>query len=142
MSVLVQIIDGPIGAEAERSVLARSTAMTDDRTGAIVRFEGIVRRIETDMTEARERALTALDYETYDPMALLQLERLARETATAHGVISIVVLHSRGRVRVGERSFVLVVASPHRKEALAAMHAFIDRLKVEVPIWKRPVWAS
>jgi len=45
-------------------------------------------------------------------------------------------------VAVGEVSFVLIVESAHRAEALAAMADFIDRLKQDVPIWKRAVWAE
>lgn len=109
---------------------------------ATLRFEGIVRRAERDPEAAdAERDLLALDYQTYDPMAQRELEALAASVAERHGLKSIVALHSRGRVRVGEVSFVLEVAAPHRAESLAAVADFIDRLKQDVPIWKWSVWA-
>ena len=37
---------------------------------------------------------------------------------------------------VGERSFRLQIAAPHRQEALAAMAEFIESMKRDVPIWK------
>ena len=75
-------------------------------------------------------------------MAQKQLAAVAHDIAREFGLLAVVTLHSRGRVRVGEISFVLTISSSHRAEALAAMTAFIDRLKRDVPIWKTPVWAD
>ncbi|MFM7810052.1 MAG: molybdenum cofactor biosynthesis protein MoaE, partial [Planctomycetota bacterium] len=110
------------------------------RCGADLRFDGVVRRAEGDAAAARD--LHALDYEVYEPMASRLLLGLAESIAREHGLASIVALHSRGAVPVGATSFVLRVRSPHRAEAIVAVTAFIDRLKRDVPIWKRPVWAS
>ncbi|MFN0010069.1 MAG: molybdopterin synthase catalytic subunit [Phycisphaerales bacterium] len=108
----------------------------------MLRFEGIVRRSEPcEQSAGAARNLLALDYEAYDPMAQRELESLARDVLARHGLISILVLHSRGRVAVGEVSFVLEVGAAHRAETLAAVAEFIDRLKRDVPIWKEPVWA-
>jgi molybdopterin synthase catalytic subunit len=148
--VVARVVDGPLTRDAEAGALAESGwrpardaagAPAQGRVGAAVRFEGIVRRLEPSAEEAgRERELVALEYQTYDPMAERELLSLACGTAERHGLASLVALHSRGRVGVGEVSFVLIVESPHRAEALAAMSAFIDRLKQDVPIWKSPVW--
>jgi molybdopterin synthase catalytic subunit len=109
--------------------------------GAVLRFEGIVRLGErSEAHGGEERDLLALDYQTYDPMAERELHSLAGRIADQHALSSLVALHSRGRVAVGEVSFVLIVESSHRAEAIAAMSAFIDRLKQDVPIWKKPVW--
>ena len=42
-------------------------------------------------------------------------------------------------MNVGQTSFRLQVSAPHRQPALAAMAHFIDAMKRDVPIWKRPV---
>ncbi|MBM4100714.1 MAG: molybdenum cofactor biosynthesis protein MoaE [Phycisphaerae bacterium] len=145
--VLALIIDGPLTPELEaRTLLGHADQLRslsgDGTIGATLRFEGIVRRAERDPEAAdAERDLLALDYQTYDPMAQRELEALAASVAARHGLKSIVALHSRGRVRVGEVSFVLQVAAPHRAESLAAVADFIDRLKQDVPIWKWSVWA-
>jgi molybdopterin synthase catalytic subunit len=103
-----------------------------DGAGAVVIFEGVVRP-----TEDAEQIL-GLRYEAYGPMARRELERLAEEAAREHGLMGIHVEHSVGEVGVGETSFRMTVRSVHRKEALAAMDEFIDAMKREVPIWKRP----
>ena len=121
----VHVVDGP---------LAPWVPMAFAGAGAVVVFDGVVRPLEDG------RTLEALDYEAYRPMADRQLERLAAEAAARHGLVACLAWHSVGRVAVGEASFRLVVASAHRREALAAMDWFIDVMKKDVPIWKRPVW--
>ena len=129
--VRVAIVQGPVSLAS----LGESSCEADDRegVGSRVRFEGIVRGLENG-----ER-LAAIDYEVYEPMASRTLEAIAQEEATREGVRSITVLHSRGRVGVGEVSFAGEIRSAHRAEGLAALGAFIDRMKRDVPIWKRLV---
>ncbi|GJQ29641.1 MAG: molybdopterin converting factor [Phycisphaerae bacterium] len=147
--VVSRVIDGPVTPKVEQdTLLGRGWKPARDASGspagvvgAVLRFEGIVRRGErSEAHGGEERDLLALDYQTYDPMAERELHSLAGKIADQHGLSSLVTLHSRGRVAVGEVSFVLIVESPHRAEALAAMSQFIDRLKQDVPIWKKPVW--
>jgi molybdopterin synthase catalytic subunit len=47
-----------------------------------------------------------------------------------------------GRVLVGEASVVVAVSTPHRGEAFEACRWLIDRLKVEVAVWKKEVWGD
>lgn len=127
MNVRVAIIDGPL-------VRAPLSDAADCATGAVLRFEGVVRRDESG------RELRALEYRTYDPMAERELLALARDVGARHGLRSLTALHSRGVVGVGEVSFVLEVTGAHRAETLGATAEFIDRLKRDVPIWKVPLW--
>lgn len=160
--VVAAVVDGPVNAASEQRVLdasgwpgrgaprdhgrgsagGRAAANGFGQVGASLRFEGIVRRREPRAAEggASSGDLIALDYQTYDPMAERQLLLLGRDVAARHGLLALAALHSRGRVGVGEASFVLIVESAHRAEALAAMADFIDQLKRDVPIWKHPVW--
>ena len=125
MSITIAISDGPLGPIPH---------WTTDGAGAILSFEGNVREREGD------GVVSALDYQTYEPMAQTMLHRIASDLIERHGLLAMHIQHSRGRVGVGECSFRLLVAARHRKEALAAMDEFIDRLKRDVPIWKQPVW--
>jgi len=126
MNVAVTIVDGPIEKMAP--------AWNVPGAGATLAFEGIVRPTEDG------QPLIAIDYEAYEPMATKVLARIATRSREDFGLLGIVVEHSRGRVAVGECSFRLRVASLHRKEALAAMDRFIDELKCDVPIWKKPIF--
>ena len=131
MSVQVHIVDGPIGAAAERADSTNQGA-----AGAVVVFDGVVREMEDG------KRLAGLTYEAYEPMASRELLRLAEDVAAKHDLIGLACRHSRGFVGVGECSMRVVVRSAHRTAALVAMGEFIDRLKKDVPIWKSPVWAA
>ncbi len=134
MSVRITIVDGPLGAALSDSPEPPPPLVGTGEAGAVVTFDGVVRALEGD------RKIQALDYEVYEPMASRELGRLAADLLGSCGVLAIDAWHSRGRVQVGAVSFRLVVRSAHRKEALQAMDRFIDRMKRDVPIWKRAVW--
>ncbi|MCC6581732.1 MAG: molybdenum cofactor biosynthesis protein MoaE [Phycisphaeraceae bacterium] len=124
MKITVRIHDGPLAAAERWSV---------EGAGAVVCFDGIVRPTEAG------QPIAGLSYETYDPMAERELARLALEAIERFGLLAVKVEHSRGQVDHGACSFRLRIASSHRKEALAAADWFIDRMKQQVPIWKKPV---
>ncbi len=126
--VRITICNGPLEASAGQNATGESNL--PGGTGAAVCFEGIVRPMEAGT------AITGLDYEVYDPMATQQIEALATELITTHGLLGVEVEHSRGHVPAGACSFRLRIFAAHRKEALAAMDEFIDRMKRDVPIWK------
>jgi molybdopterin synthase catalytic subunit len=84
--------------------------------------------------------LVRLEYEVYEPMAARLLEQLARDAAKRYGCHAIRFLHSQGTVAPGEASVVIQVATPHRGEAFDACRYLIERLKHELPIWKREIW--
>ncbi len=114
---------------------------TPTGAGASLVFDGVVREGEPREGDAGAK-ISALDYEAYEPMAQRMIERIGDELIEKHGLIGMEAVHSKGRVAVGECSFRLIVYARHRKEALKAMDEFIDRLKRDVPIWKKPVWKS
>ena len=130
--VRIEIVEGPLS----REMLAEPSHDEDalQGVGSRIRFEGIVRGAEDG------RSLEAIDYEVYEPMASRMLEAIAHEETSREGVRSVVAIHSRGRVAVGEVSFLCEVRSAHRAEGLAALGSFIDRMKRDVPIWKRLVF--
>jgi MoaE-MoaD fusion protein len=110
--------------------------------GAVVAFEGIVRN------HTRSRQTLFLDYEAYEPMALIQMNALAEKVLANYKVREIVIVHRLGRLEIGETSVLIVVASAHRAAAFDACRFAIDTLKRTVPIWKKEhftdgaVWAD
>ena len=127
MSIEVHLREGP---------LATASPWRPHGAGAILCFEGVVRPTEAD------REIDALTYQVYEPMASRMLREIGDEIVARHGLLGLCVEHSSGRVGVGECSFRLRIAARHREEGLAAMAAFIDRLKKDVPIWKAPIWRA
>ena len=104
--------------------------------GAVITFEGVVR----DNTKGRQT--THLEYESYEPLAIAQMERVAAEITRQFSVTRIGVIHRLGTLQIGEASVVIVVGSPHRRAAFQAALETIDRLKREVPIWKKEFFSD
>lgn len=105
-------------------------------------FEGkIVERLEYEaynemaLTAMRQIGLRALAYDDKSDTALSQAEREAKRPRT------VIVAHRLGTVPVGEASVAIFVTSPHRASGLLSVHAAIDDLKAQVPIWKKEVYA-
>jgi len=99
--------------------------------GACVEFQGIVRELEG------ETALDGLFYEAYEAMARPLLERHFAEITMLHPCDAVLFIHRLGWVPVGEASLYVRVLSAHRGEGLRFLADAIDRLKRDVPIWKR-----
>ena len=99
--------------------------------GAVVVFEGVVRN------NTKGRATTHLEYECYEAMAKEQMTRIGHEIAAQFAIGQIGMVHRLGRLEIGEASVVVVATAPHRKPAFEAALEGINRLKREVPIWKK-----
>jgi len=110
--------------------------LVDPDTGAHAWFEGVTRR----MTENRQT--TQLTYEAFEPMAVAKLQELAQQAGTSFGLTAIVIVHRLGPVGIGEMSIVIGCCSPHRRGVLAAIPWLMDRIKTDVPIWKRELFAD
>lgn len=107
-------------------------------TGAVVVFAG---RVRADA--GRLGRVLALVYEAHEGPALARFRALESRARRRFGVTRSVIWHRVGRLRVGEVSVIVGVASPHRAAAFRAARDLIEELKVTVPIWKteraRPV---
>ena len=116
----------------EAPILPPSLALPSREVGASVEFQGIVRELENG------RSLQGLHYEAYESMARRQLEQIFEELCREHPCLGVTFVHRLGWVPVGEASLFIRVLAKHRGEALAFCAAAIDRMKRDVPIWKRP----
>ena len=102
-----------------------------DRDGAVVTFSGVTR----DHNEGQ--AVSTLHYECYEPMARKVMGQIFEEASRRFEIGRARVVHRLGEVPIGEASVVVVVSSAHRGPAFEACQFLMDRLKAEVPIFKR-----
>ncbi|MEP2777452.1 MAG: molybdenum cofactor biosynthesis protein MoaE [Luteolibacter sp.] len=121
-----------IGIEfTEKEIAVPELVLGSREIGAVVEFQGLVREMEG------EEALEGLFYEAYPEMAEKVLHRHLEELGTIHGCEAVEFIHRLGWVPVGESSLYIRVLSAHRGEGLRFLADSIDRLKLDVPIWKR-----
>ena len=103
----------------------------DDSAGATVLFLGTVRNHNDAY------AVSAIYYEAYIRMAEEVMARIEAESVKRWNLKKFAAIHRIGNLRVGEVSIAIAVSSEHRAEAFEAGRYAIDRIKSEVPIWKK-----
>jgi molybdopterin converting factor subunit 1 len=108
-------------------------AVSSPAQGGVVTFTGTVR----DATGGRR--VVRLEYEAYPAMAERKLAEIGAAVAAAHGV-AVAIVHRVGVLSPGEAAVVIACAAPHRTAAFRACEECIERLKRDVPIWKREVY--
>jgi len=75
-------------------------------------------------------------------MAESRLETIVRELQAAAPGTRVEIVHGLGILEVGEASVVIATASAHRQQAYETNRLALERLKAEVPIWKREHYAD
>lgn len=119
------LTDGPIDSTAIEA------AISSPRRGALLSFRGIVR----DSHDGRQ--VSHLTYSAYPLMARRTIERIVQELENGDPDLRLAIVHRLGEVAAGEASVVIAAAAPHREAAYAANRQALERLKREVPIWKK-----
>jgi molybdopterin synthase catalytic subunit len=121
------VVDRPLRLEEVVS------AVSSHGLGGLVTFTGLVR----DVT--RGRPVVRLEYEAYTGMAEQVLARIGEEVGARHGC-RVAVLHRVGVLLPGDAAVMIACAAAHRSPAFRACEEVLERLKKEVPIWKREVY--
>lgn len=126
MIVLTAISDEDLDATDHLDAVAHDTA------GATALFVGTVR----DHDPGATGEVTRLEYSAH-PDAPDTLRALA-ESVDAED-LRIAITHRIGALSVGEIAIVCAVSSAHRDEAFDVSRALVEKVKAELPVWKRQV---
>lgn len=96
--------------------------------GAVASFVGHVRS---------DDGVAELWLDHHPAMTGTALERLAKGAMQRWPLAAVSIVHRVGALAAGDRIVLVAAASGHREAALAACAFLIDRLKTDVPLWKR-----
>jgi molybdopterin synthase catalytic subunit len=110
---------------------AYRVALAEPAAGGYASFEGWVR----DHNEGH--AVTRLEYEAFEALAIKEGERIVTEAIARFGVLRAACVHRVGSLAIGDLAVWVGVSSRHRAEAFAACRYIIDEVKHRVPIWKK-----
>jgi molybdopterin synthase catalytic subunit len=128
--LLVQITSDTLSVETALRAVA------DPGAGGTCVFVGTVR----DHSAAGD--VTGLSYEAWDELAGRRLQEIAEEMFEKWPVRKVAITHRTGDLAVGDASVVVACSAPHRGDAFEACRHGIERLKHDVPIWKKESLAS
>jgi molybdopterin synthase catalytic subunit len=123
--LLVRVTTDPIGADEPVAFVA------DPSAGGTCVFLGTVR------DHSRAGDVTGLTYEAWEELAVRRLEELGDELFSRWPLRKVAIVHRYGELAIGEASVAIAVSAEHRAEAFEACRHAIERLKEDVPIWKK-----
>jgi molybdopterin synthase catalytic subunit len=129
-AVLIRLSADPLSVDEAVGFVA------DPGAGATCVFVGSVR----DTSPAGD--VTGLHYEAWDEVAGERLRQIAGELRERWPLRKAAILHRTGDLAVGEASVVIACSAAHRAEAFEACRHAIERLKADVPIWKKEALVS
>lgn len=122
--------------ETLSSLVARVKRSADqDKAGAIATFTGRVREKE----HADDESTEYLEFEKYDGVAEQKMATIREELESRDGVYEVLLHHRTGVLEAGEDIVFVVVLAGHRTEAFRTVEDGINRLKEEVPLFKKEV---
>lgn len=127
---LIALVDAPI------DLLAVQQFLEHPQAGGQALFIGTVR----DHNHGRQ--VESLEYEAYAPMALKLMAVLAAHLQRTHHPVRIALVHRLGSLKIGEAAVMVGVSAVHRDAAFLACREGIDRLKLEIPIWKKELFVG
>lgn len=104
--------------------------------GAVVTFDGRVRNHNVG------QAVTELEYQAYPSLAILTGQRILEEEATRFGLLAVQAVHRTGPLAIGDAAVWVGVASAHRAAAFDGARAIMERLKYELPVWKKETYTD
>ena len=128
--LLVRITADPLSVDEALAHVA------DPAAGGTCVFVGTVR------DRSDQGAVTGLTYEAWVDLAEARFRELADEVFAGWPVCRVALVHRTGELGIGEISVVVAVSAPHRPEAFEACRHAIERLKHDVPIWKKEALAE
>lgn len=102
--------------------------------GGIVLFSGEARKFN------KGREVKYLEYEAHLELANSKIQEIIDKCKKDFDLKYVHVLHRLGKVEIMECAVVVITASAHRKEAYNANMEIINRIKHEVPIWKKEIY--
>ncbi|MEO8614897.1 MAG: molybdenum cofactor biosynthesis protein MoaE [Luteolibacter sp.] len=110
--------------------------LVDPAAGAVVTFDGRVR----DHNDGR--LVSHLEYQAYPALVVSTGQKILEEECARYGILRARASHRTGPLAIGEAAVWLGVASAHRGPAFDAARAIMERLKYELPIWKKEIYAD
>lgn len=102
-----------------------------EKAGAIGTFTGIVRGV-TDKTHTE-----FLEFEAHWELARKKMDEICRQLKKEEGIVDVLMHHRPGIIPRGGDIVYIAVAAWHREELFPVLREAIERLKEQVPIWKK-----
>jgi len=128
-------VQGSITASFIADSIQKHSSKTDIGGHSI--FLGQVRADKID-----DKEVASIEYTTYEEMALEKMHLIREDIFTKYDLTCMHVYHSLGNVKAGEISLFVFTSSAHRKAAIDACEETVEKIKAELPVWGKELFAD
>jgi molybdopterin synthase catalytic subunit len=104
------------------------------RAGAMAAFVGIVREDPVEFSNSKVRYL---EYEAFEEVTIQKLKELRDDLTKREGIVDVSIHHVVDRLGVGDESLIIAVLGTRRRFVFPVLEEAVERVKKEVPIWKK-----
>jgi molybdopterin synthase catalytic subunit len=130
----MRLVDGPVTTSVISEIIAKGGNNYD--SGAHSLFLGQVRR---DLIEGK--FVKAIEYSAYEEMVVMEADKINKTILSEFDDLkSIEIIHSKGLVKTGEISLMIMVSAGHRHQAAKACAKAVELIKEKLPIWKKEIF--
>jgi molybdopterin synthase catalytic subunit len=97
-------------------------------------------QVRSDVIDGKPVA--AIEYTAHEDMALEQMAQIREDIFSKYPLSCMHVHHSLGTVNAGEICLFVFSSSAHRKAAIDSCEEIVERIKAELPVWGKEVFAD
>lgn len=97
-------------------------------------------QVRADVIE--NKTVIAIEYTAYQEMALEKMHVIREAMFEKYSLTCMHVYHSLGTVAAGEICLFVFTSSVHRKPAIQACEETVERIKAELPVWGKEIFAD
>ena len=127
--------EGPVDATFIADSIAKHSTKTSIGGHSI--FLGQVR---ADVIDGKQVA--GIEYTSYVDMALETMNIIREDIFAKYELTCMHVHHSLGVIKAGEICLFVFTSSKHRKAAIDACSECVERIKAELPVWGKEIFAG
>ena len=128
-------VQGPIAASFIADSIQKHSTKTNIGGHSI--FLGQVRA-----DKIADKEVASIEYTAYEEMALEKMHMIREDIFAKYDLTCMHVYHSLGNVKAGEISLFVFTSSGHRKAAIDACEETVERIKAELPVWGKELFAD
>ena len=128
-------VQGPVTSAFIADSIQKHNSKTDIGGHSI--FLGQVRADKID-----DKEVASIEYTAYEEMALEKMHVIREDIFAKYELTCMHVYHSIGNVKAGEISLFVFTSSAHRKAAIDACEETVERIKAELPVWGKELFAD
>lgn len=130
----MRLINGPLTSAAISEIIAKGGE--NQECGAHSLFLGQVR---SDVTGGK--SVKAIEYSAFEEMVTMEADKINKSILSEFDdVKAMEIIHSKGVVKSGEISMLVMISAGHREHASRACAKAVELIKERLPIWKKEIF--